>query len=354
MGGPLVCAVTRDSRKTWSRSHADALQSSPADSRAQSIGQPGDERAGEETAARAAMGSSLEALAFDALDATLSIEDLLSDTFLFGEGGGCADVLPPVVAQRDAADAARPSAAPPESASSASGASSASSPSRYWSRDEQTRFEQALALYETDYNAIARHIGTRTPAQVRSHARKYYDKMVRDYSAKRGKRVSASRRVAKRKGGRSRPATQRSPPAASAWPPPPLASRPAGGGRAAVHMGALALTPSPRGPAPTAAPTAEDSGSSGLSDGGCYDWCDMVLASAMLVTPTRTEDAAAACAGRCAPTPFAGMAVQCGDGAQSIHCRCACRCGQAQARAEEPVAEVEGAGWEQIPFEFQM
>ena len=53
-----------------------------------------------------------------------------------------------------------------------------SSSSRYWSKEEKKRFEVALKLYKTDHNAIAKHIGSRSATQVRSHARKYYKKLV--------------------------------------------------------------------------------------------------------------------------------------------------------------------------------
>mmetsp|Transcript_12191 Transcript_12191/g.31613 ORF Transcript_12191/g.31613 Transcript_12191/m.31613 type:complete len:362 (-) Transcript_12191:320-1405(-) len=53
--------------------------------------------------------------------------------------------------------------------------------SRYWTKKENARFDAALKLFRTDYGAISRYVGTRTPAQVRSHARKYYKKLIRDY-----------------------------------------------------------------------------------------------------------------------------------------------------------------------------
>ena len=53
--------------------------------------------------------------------------------------------------------------------------------SRYWTKEENADFERALKLFKTDYKAISDFVGSRTPAQVRSHAKKYYQKLIRDY-----------------------------------------------------------------------------------------------------------------------------------------------------------------------------
>lgn len=51
-------------------------------------------------------------------------------------------------------------------------------PSRYWTESERESFEVAVKLHKTDYKSVSEHVGSRTPAQVRSHARKYYKKLV--------------------------------------------------------------------------------------------------------------------------------------------------------------------------------
>ncbi|QDZ18342.1 HTH myb-type domain-containing protein [Chloropicon primus] len=71
---------------------------------------------------------------------------------------------------------------PPQS-SKAKGRTAKSS--RYWTKEERTCFEAALKLHKNDYNEVSKHVGSRTPAQVRSHARKYYKKLIRDYKKKR-------------------------------------------------------------------------------------------------------------------------------------------------------------------------
>ena len=49
----------------------------------------------------------------------------------------------------------------------------ATSTSRYWSKDECERFEQAVSSYGTeDFASIATVVETRSPAQVRNHAHK--------------------------------------------------------------------------------------------------------------------------------------------------------------------------------------
>ncbi|KAH9328758.1 hypothetical protein KI387_000866, partial [Taxus chinensis] len=55
------------------------------------------------------------------------------------------------------------------------------SESRYWTKEEHERFNYGLKMFGTDFEAIANYVGTRNSTQVRTHAQKYYAKMVRDY-----------------------------------------------------------------------------------------------------------------------------------------------------------------------------
>ncbi|KAH7290176.1 hypothetical protein KP509_30G035100 [Ceratopteris richardii] len=55
------------------------------------------------------------------------------------------------------------------------------SESRYWTNEERQRFEKALKTFGTDFVAIAKFVGTRSSTQVRTHAQKYYAKLIRDY-----------------------------------------------------------------------------------------------------------------------------------------------------------------------------
>lgn len=48
-----------------------------------------------------------------------------------------------------------------------------------WTHDEHIRFIEALRLYGKDWNKVQDHIGTRTSAQTRSHAQKYFNKLCK-------------------------------------------------------------------------------------------------------------------------------------------------------------------------------
>lgn len=50
---------------------------------------------------------------------------------------------------------------------------------RKWSDMEQARFEFALETWGRDWEAIARHVGTRSPSSVRSHSQKYLIKLYK-------------------------------------------------------------------------------------------------------------------------------------------------------------------------------
>lgn len=57
----------------------------------------------------------------------------------------------------------------------------------YWSREEHSRFEEGMRMYgesgkdgKPNFKAIASHVGTRTPVQVRSHLQKVQKKARRE------------------------------------------------------------------------------------------------------------------------------------------------------------------------------
>eukprot|EP00186_Timspurckia_oligopyrenoides_P003977 CAMPEP_0182450368 /NCGR_PEP_ID=MMETSP1172-20130603/40815_1 /TAXON_ID=708627 /ORGANISM="Timspurckia oligopyrenoides, Strain CCMP3278" /LENGTH=848 /DNA_ID=CAMNT_0024647953 /DNA_START=220 /DNA_END=2766 /DNA_ORIENTATION=- len=53
--------------------------------------------------------------------------------------------------------------------------------SRYWTGEEHERFLEGLNLYgHKDIKNIAKHVGTRNPTQVRTHAQKYYLRLSRE------------------------------------------------------------------------------------------------------------------------------------------------------------------------------
>ena len=49
-----------------------------------------------------------------------------------------------------------------------------------WTDEEHERFCEALKMYGKDWNQIQEHIGTRTSAQIRSHAQKYFSKLFKE------------------------------------------------------------------------------------------------------------------------------------------------------------------------------
>mmetsp|Transcript_11110 Transcript_11110/g.34062 ORF Transcript_11110/g.34062 Transcript_11110/m.34062 type:complete len:286 (+) Transcript_11110:433-1290(+) len=56
---------------------------------------------------------------------------------------------------------------------------SSKTPKRYWGADEHQRFLEGLQRYGKDMNAVARHVGTRSATQVRTHAQKHFLRMAK-------------------------------------------------------------------------------------------------------------------------------------------------------------------------------
>jgi SHAQKYF class myb-like DNA-binding protein len=69
---------------------------------------------------------------------------------------------------------------------------------RYWTSDEHKLFLEALEKYGPNQHiAIAKHVGTRTPTQARSHAQKYFLKL-QDEQYQRQQQTNASEELAPR------------------------------------------------------------------------------------------------------------------------------------------------------------
>lgn len=49
-----------------------------------------------------------------------------------------------------------------------------------WTPEEHGRMIEALRLYKRDWAKVTKHVGTRSAAQVRSHAQKHFDRIARD------------------------------------------------------------------------------------------------------------------------------------------------------------------------------
>jgi SHAQKYF class myb-like DNA-binding protein len=48
-----------------------------------------------------------------------------------------------------------------------------------WTDEEHEKFLDALKIYGKNWNKVHRHVGTRTSAQTRSHAQKYFNKLMK-------------------------------------------------------------------------------------------------------------------------------------------------------------------------------
>eukprot|EP00871_Galdieria_phlegrea_P002705 jgi/Galph1/3435/GphlegSOOS_G2113.1 len=59
--------------------------------------------------------------------------------------------------------------------------------SRYWTREEHSRFLKGLAIFGCkDIKSISNYVGTRNSTQVRTHAQKYYQRLARELLKRQG------------------------------------------------------------------------------------------------------------------------------------------------------------------------
>ena len=50
-----------------------------------------------------------------------------------------------------------------------------------WSRDEHEKFIEAISLFKKDWKKVESHIGSRSGAQIRSHAQKYFTRIEKEH-----------------------------------------------------------------------------------------------------------------------------------------------------------------------------
>ena len=48
-----------------------------------------------------------------------------------------------------------------------------------WTDEEHGKFLEALQLFGKNWNKVHKHVGTRSSAQTRSHAQKYFNKLLK-------------------------------------------------------------------------------------------------------------------------------------------------------------------------------
>lgn len=71
-----------------------------------------------------------------------------------------------------------------------------------WKEDEHMRFKQALEKYGRNWKMVEKEVGTRTAKQIRSHAQKYFLRLVREQSADQHN-IPPARRWKSRKGNKT-------------------------------------------------------------------------------------------------------------------------------------------------------
>lgn len=60
--------------------------------------------------------------------------------------------------------------------------SSAGNQSGRWTKEEHLRFVQALQLHGRNWKKVEEHVGTRSGAQIRSHAQKFFNRLQKEFN----------------------------------------------------------------------------------------------------------------------------------------------------------------------------
>lgn len=63
-----------------------------------------------------------------------------------------------------------------------------------WTEEEHQKFLEGLKMFGKDWRSIEEYIGSRTCAQIRSHAQKYFNKLNRDKTKSLGSMLESSQK----------------------------------------------------------------------------------------------------------------------------------------------------------------
>jgi SHAQKYF class myb-like DNA-binding protein len=58
-----------------------------------------------------------------------------------------------------------------------------------WTKDEHQRFVEALKIYGKNWKKVEEHVSTRTGAQIRSHAQKFFNRIQKELNVNKGQAI---------------------------------------------------------------------------------------------------------------------------------------------------------------------
>lgn len=58
-----------------------------------------------------------------------------------------------------------------------------------WTKDEHQRFVEALKIFGKNWKKVEEHVATRTGAQIRSHAQKFFNRIQKELNVNKGQAI---------------------------------------------------------------------------------------------------------------------------------------------------------------------